>query len=94
MRRIFYALILVGLFLGMTGNLCELTQAESKDRGASEQKYIKVLVKRKPADKDWTLRDTRTIELLYGFQPGSKKISYSKYADRLLLCMRSRSITG
>jgi len=83
MRRIFYALILVGLFLGTTGNSCELTQAESKGRGASEQKYIKVPVKRKPADKDWKMRDTRTIELLYGFQPGSKKISYSKYGGRV-----------
>ncbi|MCH7557668.1 MAG: hypothetical protein IIB56_09465 [Planctomycetes bacterium] len=83
MRRIFYALILVGLFLGTTGNLCELTQAESKSRGASEQKYIKVLVKRKPADKDWKLRDTRTIELLDDFQPGSKKIPYSKYGGRV-----------
>ncbi|MBA7469089.1 hypothetical protein ES707_04352 [subsurface metagenome] len=83
MRRIFYALILVGLFLGTTGNLCELTQAESKSRKASEQKYIKVPVKRKPADKEWKLRDTRTIELLDGFQPDSKKIPYSKYGGRV-----------
>ena len=83
MRRIFYALILVGLFLGMTGNLCELTQAENKSRKASEQKYIKVPVKRKPADKDWKLRDTRTIELLDDFQPGSKTIRYSKYGGSI-----------
>jgi hypothetical protein len=83
MRRIFYSLILVGLFLGTTGNLCELTQAESKGREASEQKYIKVPVKRKPADKDWKLRDTCTIELLDGFQPGSKNIRYSKYGGRV-----------
>jgi len=83
MRRIFYALILIALFFTATSNLCNPAQAERKAKGASEQKYIKVLVKRKPADKEWKMRDTRTIELLYGFQPGSKKISYSKYGGRI-----------
>ncbi|NIP25634.1 MAG: hypothetical protein GWN67_14935 [Phycisphaerae bacterium] len=40
-------------------------------------------VKRKPTDSDWTLRDTRTIELLEGFQPGSGKVRLSKYGGRL-----------
>jgi len=52
------------------------------DRQTNEQKYIKVLVKRKSADKDWTLRDTRTIELLEGFLPGSKKIATGRYGGR------------
>ncbi|GAH86672.1 unnamed protein product, partial [marine sediment metagenome] len=83
MRKVFCAFILVGLSLGTIGNLCDLAQAESRGQGASEQNYIKVRVKRKPADKDWTLRDTRTIELLEGFQPGAKKIRWSRYGGRL-----------
>ena len=51
-------------------------------RQTNEQKYIKVPVKRKPADKDWTLRETRTIELLENFQPGSKKIATGRYGGR------------
>ena len=47
-----------------------------------EQKYIKVPVKRKPADNDWTLRDTRTIELLEDFQPDLRKIATGRYGGR------------
>ena len=83
MRKLFVICALVGLFYAATRDLCKPAQAESKGREASEQKYIKVLVKRKPADKDWKLRDTRTIELLDSFQPGSKKIPYSKYGGRV-----------
>ena len=48
----------------------------------SRQNYIKVPVKRKPADKNWTLRDTRTIHLLDGFKPNSKVPNLSKYGGR------------
>ncbi len=83
MRKLFVICALAGLFYAATRDLCKPAQAESKGRKASEQKYIKVPVKRKPADKDWKLRDTRTIELLEGFQPGSKNIPYSKYGGRV-----------
>ncbi len=83
MRKLFVICALVGLFFVATHDLRKPAQAESKGRETSEQKYIKVPVKRKPADKDWKLRDTRTIELLDGFQPGSKKIPYSKYGGRV-----------
>jgi len=46
------------------------------------QRYIKVPVKRKPTDKTWTLRDTRTIELLDGFKPAAKDVKLSKYGGR------------
>ncbi len=82
MRKLFVICALVGLFFAATRDLCKPAQAESMGREASEQKYIKVPVKRKPADKDWKLRDTRTIELLDDFKPGSKKIRYSKYGGR------------
>lgn len=72
MRTIFSVSILIAVFL--------VTAAAV--RQTNEQKYIKVPVKRKPADKDWTLRDTRTIELLEGFQPGSKKIATGRYGGR------------
>jgi len=71
-RTIFSVSILIAVFL--------VTAAAV--RQTNEQKYIKVPVKRKPADKDWTLRDTRTIELLEGFQPGSKKIATGRYGGR------------
>ncbi|MFH1882944.1 MAG: hypothetical protein ABIL62_09570 [Planctomycetota bacterium] len=83
MRKVFCVFILIALFFTATSNLCNPAQAESKGREASGQKYIKVPVKRKPADKEWKLRDTRTIELLDDFQPGSKKIPYSKYGGRV-----------
>ena len=75
MRRIFIISILGGLLFGGVGILCRPAQAE--------QKYIKVPVKRKPTDKNWTLRDTRTIELLEDFRQDSKKIKHGKYGGRL-----------
>ena len=83
MHKIFYALVLIGFLSDTTGTLCNLTLAESNTNQASQQKYIKIPVKRKPTDKQWTLRDTRTIELLEDFQPDSKKIPYSKYGGRV-----------
>jgi len=83
MRKLFFICALGGLFFATTRDLCKPAQAESKGSQASEQKYIKVPVKRKPADKEWKLLDTRTVGLLDGFQPGSKKIRYSKYGGRV-----------
>ncbi|MHC4602760.1 MAG: hypothetical protein ACYS6W_05450 [Planctomycetota bacterium] len=83
MRKVFFICTLGGWFFGATGNLCPLALAESKSQGAFGQKYIKVRVKGKPTNKDWNLRDTRTIELLNGFQPGAKKIRWSQYDGRL-----------
>ncbi len=82
MHKIFYALILIGLLLVTTDSLCNPALAAGKASQASEQKFIKVPVKRKPTDKQWKLRDTRTIELLDGFRPGSKKIPYNQYGGR------------
>jgi hypothetical protein len=72
-RKIFFIFVLIAMFLGTA----------AADRQANEQKYIEVPVKRKPADKDWTLRDTRTIELLVDFQPCSKKIATGRYGGRV-----------
>jgi len=83
MYTVFFVYILGALFSATTGNLNPLARAEIRVRQDSKQKYIKVPVKRKPTDSNWTLRDTRTIELLDGFQPGSKKIQCSKYGGRL-----------
>ncbi|MDH4240499.1 MAG: hypothetical protein OEW48_13140 [Phycisphaerae bacterium] len=83
MYRVLFVYILGVLFFAATGNLNSPAQAENRTRQVSKQKYIKVPVKRKPADRDWTLRDTRTIELLEDFQPGSKKVRYSKYGGHL-----------
>jgi len=83
MHKVFSIYILGVLFFSATGNLNYPARAENETGQASQQRYIKVPVKRKPTDSDWTLRDTRTIELLEGFQPGSKKIRHSKYGGRL-----------
>jgi hypothetical protein len=72
MRKIFSVFALIAVFL----------DTAAAARQTNEQKYIKVPVKRKPTDKNWTLRDTRTIELLEDFQPGSKKITTGKYGGR------------
>ncbi|MHC4677216.1 MAG: hypothetical protein ACYTEK_00815 [Planctomycetota bacterium] len=72
MRKTVAVSILLAVFLGTAVAV----------RQTSEQEYIKVPVKKKPADKNWTLRDTRTIELLDGFQPGSKKITTGRYGGR------------
>jgi hypothetical protein len=82
-HKIFYALILIGFLSDTTGTLYNLTLAKSNANQASQEKYIKVPVKRKPTDKVWKLRDTRTIELLDGFRLGSKKIRYSIYGGRV-----------
>jgi len=71
-RKIFSIFVLIAAFLDTAGAV----------RQTKEQKYIKVPVKRKPADEDWTLRDTRTIELLEDFRPGSKKITTGRYGGR------------
>ena len=82
-HKVLFVYILTALFSATTDNLDSLAQAENKAQQASKQKYIKVPVKRKPTDSDWTLRDTRTLELFEGFKPGSKKIQCSKYDGRL-----------
>ncbi len=83
MHKGFSVYILCVLFFPAAGNLNTSAWAESRARKPSKQQYIKVPVKRKPTDSDWTLRDTRTIELLEGFQPGSKKVRHGKYGGRL-----------
>lgn len=83
MHKILYALILIGLLVDTTGILCNLTLASSKTILAPEQEYIKVPVKRKPTDKQWQMRDTRTIELLVDFLPDSKKIQLNRYGGRI-----------
>jgi len=62
-----YAVILAAITLCVTG---------------AEQEYVQVATKRKPADKSWTIRETRTIELLDDFQPDSKDIRRDKYGGR------------
>jgi len=82
MHKRFCISVLVGVFLGTTVDSSGPARAADSSQTAYEQKYIKVPVKRKPTDKDWTRRDTRTIDLLEGFGPASKKISYSRYGGR------------
>ena len=83
MRKILYVFILMTWLFSTSQNLCDLAWADSREQETSRQKYIKVPVKRKPTDKDWTLRDTRTIELMDGFQTGAKQIQYNKYGGRI-----------
>ena len=75
MRRLFCVLVLLGCLLGTA-------RADAAEQETSKPKHIKVPVKRKPTDENWTLRETRTVELLDGFQPGAKKIQHSKYGGR------------
>ena len=82
MNKLFLVYVFGGLLFATTSNLCYCAQAQSTGQVASKQKYIKVPVKRKPTDKLWKLRDTRTIELLDGFRPGSKQTRYTKYGGR------------
>jgi hypothetical protein len=72
MRKIFSVSVLIAVSVGAAATVGQ----------TNEQKYIKVPVKRKPTDKDWTLRDTRTIELLQDFKPGSKRIATSRCGGR------------
>ena len=83
MRKMCLTGVLWVLFCGATSNFCSLVQAAGKSEQASGQRYIKVKVKRKPMDRDWTVRDTRTIELLDNYRPGSKKIRCGRYGGRL-----------
>ncbi|MBN2271090.1 MAG: hypothetical protein JXN61_10775 [Sedimentisphaerales bacterium] len=73
MRNILIAAVFISLLLAST----------SPNAQAEPQKYIKVPVKKKPADKDWTPRDTRTIDLLPGFKPDSTAPTLSEYGARL-----------
>ncbi|GAJ12038.1 unnamed protein product, partial [marine sediment metagenome] len=66
-HKVLVVYIFGALFSAAAGNLNPPAHAENKERQASKQKYIKVPVKRKPTDSDWTLRDTRTLELLEDF---------------------------
>ncbi len=90
MRKVFFICTLGWLFFATASNLCHLAQAEDKSKQSSKQKHIKVSVKRKPTDKDWKLYDTRTIELLEGFKPDSKKIMYSKYGGQINKRVRAK----
>ena len=73
----------VYVLLFFAGSNIPCCMAETVNAGETdEQKYIKVAVKAKPADKKWKLRNTRTIKLLKGFHPDSKKTKYSKYGGR------------
>jgi hypothetical protein len=65
--------------LTLTGVLLGPAQAGNEGETGRKQEYIKVPVKRKPTDKNWTLRDTRTVELLKGFHAGAKNIPRDKY---------------
>jgi len=76
MPKVHWVSMLVAICLCTTGGPSRPVQADSG------QTYIKVPVKRKPTDKNWTLRDTRTIELLTDFQPGSEDFSHSRYGGR------------
>lgn len=76
MRRVLCILALAGVLLGQT-------QSAENRWTKGEQKYIKVPVKKKPTDKDWTLRDTRTLELLEGFRADSNNVPRDQYGGRV-----------
>jgi hypothetical protein len=63
-------------------NSGHLACAQSKGQDDVGQKYVKVKAKRKPTDKDWQLRDTRTMELLQGFQSRSRQVQSGMYGGR------------
>ena len=48
----------------------------------SGQRSIQIAVKKKPHDAEWTLRDTRTIDMLADFEPYQKKIELDIYGGR------------
>jgi len=76
MRKVFLICIVAGLLHATNAG------AQSTGEKTPGPRYVRVKVKRKPTDRDWTLRDTRTIELLDGFLPGLKKIQRSSYGGR------------
>ena len=49
---------------------------------APSQGSIQVAVKKKPSNEQWTLRDTRTIEMLAGFVPDQTSIELDTYGGR------------
>ena len=90
MRKGFLICLAAASFSAPVCSLCCLAQAESSHRRQPEQRYVKVRVKRKPTDKDWKLRDTRTMELLEGFQAGSKQSALVHMPAELTKRLRQR----
>jgi hypothetical protein len=52
------------------------------NENVSVQKVIQVEVKKKPSDTEWTKQDTRTIDMLAGFEPDQTKIELDTYGGR------------
>ncbi len=52
------------------------------DENKTSQKYIKVDVKRKPSSKQWVQYDTRTVDMLAGFEPYQEKVKLDSYGGR------------
>ena len=52
------------------------------NENVSVRKVIQVEVKKKPSDTEWTKQDTRTIDMLAGFEPDQTKIELDTYGGR------------
>ena len=70
-------LILVSTVI-MSGPLRTVCADENKPH----QQFMKVDVKNKPSDKKWVSRETRTIDMLTGFEPYKEKIDLNSYGGR------------
>ena len=73
-----FCVFMLGSFVitsGQPGTVC------ANDNNPS-QKYIKVDVKRTPSSKQWVQYDTRTIDMLAGFEPYKEKIDLGSYGGR------------
>ena len=76
-KRCFWGLIL-GLIVLAPGDIKMLYA----DDTPSLQPYVKVDVKRKPSSKEWVQYDTRTIDMLAGFEPYQERIKLDTYGGR------------
>ncbi|UCG55844.1 MAG: hypothetical protein JSU70_13345 [Phycisphaerales bacterium] len=83
MRRLLVVCVVGQLVSAVVATSRVAARASAGGQQASVQKYVKVQVKRRPSDKEWKLRDTRTLELLDAFGPAAKEIRRGIYGGRL-----------
>jgi hypothetical protein len=84
MRELFLCFVALSVLLACSTGFCDQT-----GNAKEAQSYIQVQVKNSPSDKEWKLRDTRTLEMVPGFKPYSKKVQLDKYGGRTDMTAKS-----
>ncbi|MCX5632675.1 MAG: hypothetical protein NTW93_03235 [Phycisphaerae bacterium] len=77
MLKLFPYFVLLVVIACCSEAYCKEINTEKKP-----QQYIQVQVKNSPSQKEWKQYDTRTIDMVSGFKPYSKKVELDKYGGR------------